>query len=943
MLKRSHRLIFEIAFVCLLLLSTPSYGQVSSEDSLLQWPSQFLDSMSDEITDQWDYQGSQLSASIFESLTDIEIYSQKVGEGKVKFGIERKVYDNHDLSDSWTVIDFFQVPFSMPIDIDLGVDISPVDLGLSLSTKLGMELVNIRQVLPRHMSKLMTIEELDAQVKAAVVKTNETQTKQNISDKKEKLEEFSEDGEKIINPLSLDINYSMKDIFSDSFDEGFLDEFSDDPKDFEEGREQRRKQRQLERQAERKDKKKKRSERWENSRMGRWLSTPKERAKYSNILNLLTHPFRVPITSNAYDRMEDGEIATYSLDGTIQLSGNIGWSIVPVPTGNFAMGVTLMTYLNGRFKISILKESEDYARVKLTRRLTRGDVGQLGAIDTKHTVFKGLVIFGETIAKWNTSVIPFALRVNQASARSFDVGYRYNMKDAEARKAYLHAVQGRFKRSEELLEKGVVEKIFTRRQKTKTSGDSYKMTLSFFYERAHTNEAQHAEALIGLPTGTHHLFKSSTKNIRGFDTLWGHKESVSYIFSSTIDKDLFQSGADEKGIAFRAQVQIQDSHTSGKELFRYINEVEKATGQHHIFPRYPLYYPLFNCEKRVEKGKKCYEGRKRAKYGKSSFYYRLAITRGQLEKIVSYPESGMWRVVEEAFGVKPGSWGSKSKRAWHVIKKSYAALLNLPLKLVDIEIHDGTRLTQARRFIKHWKNLQRANNLGDVVKIISKMFYTTHFSFEYINILKGVLKGEELSYFIDGRSSKTFGQIIQQGNVIGAVDTISEKADRDIEFDSVGTKNRIDESASIEDFKANFVDDDTVELTYKLKSDAQYVFLRVDRTAAWKIHKNLVKFIIPTRGLFKAGKGKITIKRGATSGYKKYLAEAIFSEKFVTIMMAIRSDSKNWGAVNSNRVQVPESIFEDEHFKPAGKSKEKLEGSSPNKKAGKRGKKREKK
>ena len=94
-----------------------------------------------------------------------------------------------------------------------------------------------------------------------------------------------------------------------------------------------------------------------------------------------------------------------------------------------------------------------------------------------------------------------------------------------------------------------------------------------------------------------------------------------------------------------------------------------------------------------------------------------------------------------------------------------------------------------------------------------------------------------------------------------------------------------------------------IALDFELNKDPAYLYLRVDRTDSWKPYKQLVKFVYANnKGEFKKGKNSIVIKRNETSGFRKLLADAIFKDDYVTIMMAASQNRTTWGGVSSERL-----------------------------------------
>ena len=492
-------------------------GGSSSEESTtsdnsatnpIGWPAELWDRFSSDIEDELDSQGAKLNASIFESLTDLELYKLGFGDNNASlaFKIQRKVYNNHDILDTYTVIDFMRMPLSIPIPISLddGLNIAGGNVGISLGLNMSLNTTNIRQVLPRGLDKLPSLTELNQQATDLVslddVNANEAEPPQSAS--------VDDDN---------DIDPAHEDRLSTG---GFILE-----------------------------------------NLGQvlvWRSqNPLTRARYKRILNLLTHPFRLPLTTKAFNRLDNGEIVSYALDGSIQLGGSVGWSGIEfVGMEDLSVGLNVSTYLHGGFKISIMKESDTQAQLKVSRRNGDGWAASIGVGAPQHEIFSGVMVLGSNVGRIKESVIPFNLSVNRPQAKSFDVGYRYDLTKEKAKNAYFKACFGRLKLSEDLSQKedSGVTKVFTREQRTQSENINYRMKLSLFLERGHLTSKRTAQAKITLGDDVHHIFRATNINSRGYDTIWDDGEQRRYAFNTTVSQEDFDTTWD-KGMASKLRAQ----------------------------------------------------------------------------------------------------------------------------------------------------------------------------------------------------------------------------------------------------------------------------------------------------------------------------------------------------------------------------------------------------
>jgi hypothetical protein len=803
------------------------------------FPSHFLDRLFTELGDQWDNAGAQLSTSLFEAITDQDIVDFDLFGGELSLKVNRKVYNNHDILDTWTVIDTFRVPYGITLPIVGTRELSGGFAELNVGVTLGLEAINIRQVRPTEVPLLESTRALSERIDNAEENANEDSV-----------------------PYS-----ELPAIFIKE------DETQD-------------------------------------SRINLLGSNPRTRARYSHLWNLLTHPLRLPLSANRVDKMVKGEIASYSLDGTIQLGATVGWSSVDI-TGfeGIDLGAGVSTYINGKFRISVLKNTDTQTRVKLTRVRNKGVSGTIAHSEAKAEIFEGFMLFDNRVARIRETLIPFSLLLNRNIAKQFDVGYDYDLSNEQARKAYDQAVFGRLSLSEELAqqkESGVTH-AFTRNQREISHTRNYQLKLSLLFQKGHSTQKKHASAVITIDGKDHHIFKSVSSNIRAFDTLWGSSEARRYRFITTIDRDAFNRG--EGGFALRIEGEIEDSRSRGDELIGYMNEVEAATGQWGLFQRPPQFDPVpdivTQTGPRGQVTKK--EVHRPMRYGRSSFFYRLGLTREQTEKFANISENRMWEILETGFGIKAGRWSGPLKRWSYFLSRSPVSLANIPLTLADVHFEAGGNLLLAKRFKKSWSELKDIRDPEELSKEIAKLFHSVNYGPEFIMVLREALKGEKIAYFISAKNDNLFGQLVKHGDASGDENPVLVRADEIIEFDRIGSRVTYDVDSSIEKFSAEVLDKDTVKIHYVLKSRPKYIYARVDKTENFARHKNLVKMAIKVEGPeFDIGAHDLIIKRGETEGLAGQLSKAIFSVRYATVMMAAAKEDRAWGAVQSARLKIEE-------------------------------------
>lgn len=842
-------------FFLLLVLSPSLFADILSSFGVQKtdsWPDEFVDKLYEDIGDEWDHAGAKISASVFRSLTDRRLADFEMLGGNLTLRVKRKVYDNFDIKNTWTVADFFSMPLTVPLYTSPSVSLAGVNFGARLSATVGIEVINIRQVDTDHFHVIPHLDLLNKEVKESISKL----PKLLMSPSRE--ESFEDN-----NYIHIEQEEQNDGFFADIF------KF------------------------------------WKSQ-------NPQVIARYSDYFNLLTQPLRLPLTPNAFERMDDYEISTYSLDGAISLGGHAGWGI-----DDFSVGANLTTYLLGKFKISVLKEGDHLAQVKVTRRLSEGLRGSLGSRASDFVAFKGFVVRGRTILDIKESVIPFDLSLRKEFSRSFDLGYRYDLSNSRAADAYQRAVFGNFTMSEELaVLKDGVSRVFERKENSNELVYNNKLRLAFFVENEHNASSRISNAHIVLPDGVHKIISAINSNEQGYDTLWNMSESRSYQFNTTIDRDLYQADL-EDGLALRVEAKISDSNTSGKELNRYLDEVEELTGQYNLFPRAPELDPDYKPEMskipyaQYPNAQLPPENRV-AQYGRTSCYYRVGFTRAQIEQFRDTDESDKWSILEKAFDVEEGAWSSSLKRAWWSTKYSIATIMNLPLRLIDVYIKNGGKLIHASRFMNNWNQLNGVKDPDQLIELTAKLFTTDNFSAEFLKVIKLVIADQEISYFISVKSPKTFGAIVRSGKELAYLDRIVSIANTTIGFDDIGAKPILHTGkVEVGDFKVTVKSDNRVEIRFYLTEVPEYIYLRVDRTSSWQAYQQMLKLVVANRGnnreLFQKGENVWIIDEHSEHPLFKHLADNFYTkstDSYKTFHMSVSMDQKNWGGVSSQRFKL---------------------------------------
>lgn len=950
-----------ILLVSLLLLPLLGFGQDDNEPTTLgdngldfnQWPTQIRNTLRDFTGNST----RQLQQQIFRAISDIDILDEGIdlwdgNEAKIKINVERKVYDNLNVLNSHTVVDVMRIPVSIPIyvasDVPTGTG---AYWGFSFGTRVGIDFMNIRQVMPHKIQDLVPPKELEEQIQSSEWAT-----------------------ERAYNEIhNNDDNVEDRDPSVSDDDE--------DPK------------------------------RWRFFRKIRdwFLKDPLRNARYSKFWNLVWHPVKIPVTVKHFNRLTDGEIVSYGVNGAVELGAGAGFNIDVTSQSHIAsVGLTVTTYLMGDFRVSVMKEAENVAWVKLTRVGTWGVGGSFGFSRSKTKIFDGFTVFGQRLGKLKLAITPFNFTLNRQAARAFEVGYRYDLTNPAAVEAYKKALYGRFAMSEDIAREPTsqdppVTKLFKRQTKSTTWDQRVSTELSLLYAFDTISSRTFSDVRITLPDGSYRVFKTHTLNSRQWDFASWRSERLTYSFLY----DMLVGGSlpdtDQKeGLV--AEGRIEDSHTSGKEINAYITEVEHAVNKRGKFKRPPLREPLdedqleevdeilaeakddireeqndfdedkardnIKLEKKIRKiveeandditdnpgdrdrivrrakaemdelrqeFKEEWDEReaelkeeiaeinqdaqedvesirgKKARYGRSGFLYRVYFNKEQLFNFVNVKEKDMWKHLEKAFGKDSGTWGSSTARMNYTIKNLPKSVANGFLFVTPAHLRQGSDLWHARNIRRKWKNLKSAAdpiNTKKFMRRLGRFFMDSRYGYELVKLLKTANEGEKLPYDLNA-FNRSFGSVNETGGSLSSVNVLLERTDRLIAFDFRGPRIPINPNAITGRVKLKDLEDGTYNFSFFFNKKPEYVYIKFgylnNITSGFK--ETYRAILSNQNGLFKAGFNQILLdpKKNGLAGL---LGKAIKPGSTNVVAVAMALDRDNFGRVDDDDEYI--SVVQDD-------------------------------
>ena len=510
------------------------------------------------LTTQLDGAGLQVTNSIFSALTEFDLVKTPIGKGQFKLTTKREVFDNYDLLNTWTVIDHFYINSNVPVlNLSVPVPTGPagtLSFGFWIGGNAGMTWTNIRQVPAQRYRELPSVDDEQRKIELS------TWFRQQQAIDAAGTHQGRDAGRiDVADPTTPSVSPSVSPIPVDP------SVTSLDP-----------------------------SSPW-------YMFDPSIRPRLSKLINRVIFPFRLPVNFEKFKEMESGELISYSGTGGIEVGGSVGWNYIKVPyLDQFNVSASVKTYVRGDYTISVLKENERFAKVKVSRSLTRGAGFGFNSDFNNKTVYSGLLLIKDPIkivvGKYNFHLIPFQYSGDKNQSNFFDVGYRYDLKDPSAQEAFGRAVLGSFALSEELRDRRtpegepIVQRIFDRAATQDQHSSNRGLTIGGLFNWQASHTVEEFKATLNLPDGTNHVLKEATQNSSQWKNILGIWERFRFNFTVALNQEAYEKG-DPNSFFLVAEAFIDDSRTSGKEIRNYIAEVERVTGKTELLPELPLFVP----------------------------------------------------------------------------------------------------------------------------------------------------------------------------------------------------------------------------------------------------------------------------------------------------------------------------------------------------------------
>ncbi|MBY0516714.1 MAG: hypothetical protein K2P81_07395 [Bacteriovoracaceae bacterium] len=729
-----------IFIVCL--ISFSAWGQEPEA-----WPG----STSRTLWDQVSKLGDSLSQAIFDQFEDINLYSHNFGQSNVDVSIGRRLFDNQDLLNTYTVTDHIKIK----LDQTLWSPTLPNGFGFQIGVGGELNITNARQVAASRAAELPRADELREEITGGII-------------------------------IPRDPSHS-----------------------------------------------------W-------YRRNPQLRPAFSQIWNMATQPLKIPLKREHLSRLKDGELISWSVSGYV--SAGPSWNLVPISQIPTQIGVGAEVFLKGEYRITILKESEKFVRLKLTRVRAQGTSVGAGA-EVNAEVLEGMVVFGRTMPGIPIKVVPFKFKWTWQTTKQQDMAFRYDLEDPEAAGAFEKAVLGQFSQSSE--DTSGVTRILTRssieRQMLRERGYG----LSLIIKGSHSRDVRSLTAWVRTQEGDYQVFKESVQLSNEWSSFWSAKEKINHTFTVALAKKISKEAP---RFILSAESNIEDKFTNAKELFGYVSQVEAVVGDPDAIPEIPFAVPRPDGSFST------------ARFGMATFYYGKNFDADQVERLILTPMNVVKSLVDKAFA-KPNVGQSFKKIS----------------------------------FLRRFKKTQRIfkSKTDPVVKMraLRKLFEFNGMGDGIMRFLGLALANEETEYFVTA-TNRSFGRVQARGKKTTDVDRILELADSQIAFERlVGSYHPVPEY-SLSDISFTRLESKKAILKFNAPLLAHSFFIRIVRVTPFRKRLVMGELVFRNKDEFNAGNNALLVSEDSPSELGRYLSKYLLEDEDIQISLAMSGDGLGWGPIH---------------------------------------------
>jgi hypothetical protein len=282
-------------------------------------------------------------------------------------------------------------------------------------------------------------------------------------------------------------------------------------------------------------------------------------------------------------------------------------------------------------------------------------------------------------------------------------------------------------------------------------------------------------------------------------------------------------------------------------------------------------------------------------FGPASFYFRMDVGQEQVDRFIHTSEEDKWKVLERAFGVEPGRWANPTARAAHRVMSYVGVLFNVFLIPVDLRLKDIEALYVADSIYENWVAIGVEKDPYKLTKLLGAQFADRVYGFEMMRVFTLALESAKVPFYL-AATNIAFGRINIQDGYFGNAGKALEEYRRAANLENPELGHNID--LALEDFSANVLDENRVEIRFRAKAIPHVLYFRIDRAGFF--HSTEKEIVVLNLGSFQVGENLIVLdKRGG--GYARFLAEAFSEPSNYELFVGLGSRDRSWGPVANTK------------------------------------------
>ena len=424
-------------------------------------------------------------------------------------------------------------------------------------------------------------------------------------------------------------------------------------------------------------------------------------------------PFTFPLSIETASSMDLGSIKSYSISGGINLGVELGVGIHgfkdQVTSGASALNLSLpfSVFRSGSYRINVLRKDSNTMWVSFVDESRLGEKMAL-------TLGKAYYLLAKTIPYWKglgAPVFPVDFALEEAVADAFGQVYSYDLREAEAKTAFVEAVHGNFAPSEISWLRAKEDKLatgvsffFTKKERRFQTGIT---TGSNVYLTNRHTARTHSDAAIEItdPNGRFHILEAVQDDRQTkWDILTGASEATTSLRASLFVRKVIENDKTKDGMKTRYEfiaegnpidiaftLALTDKYIEVENLNDYLETLSRFTQlKLDGIPEFPIREArLLSKRRKIVYFDNDQSGSHRlhvtpTHLGKFEGYGNVRLTNAQILAIADLPRKEIWMGLCRAFRVTSASncllW--EKSLFWRNVYRS-GFFVSQPLRLID--------------------------------------------------------------------------------------------------------------------------------------------------------------------------------------------------------------------------------------------------------------------